>query len=97
MLRHPLLRRGRPKVIIVQLPCRAFSIIQALNKKRLKKTGAWDKIWCQGVQLLNFACEVCRWQHEQGRTFVLEHPWNARSWKKHNRLINIMGLVGVER
>ena len=68
-----------------------------MNKKRLKENGVWDKIWREGVELLNFACDVCRWQHEQGRTFVLEHPWSASSWREHRKLKDLMGLLGVER
>ena len=49
------------------------------NFKRMPKE-AVDKIWGDGIKLLEFSMVCSRIQHEAGRYFVHGHPNSASSW-----------------
>lgn len=56
------------------------SSLQALNKKHWTKEQYQEKSSKARVHV-NICMEVCQWQCEQKRCFLLEHPAEAKSWK----------------
>ena len=79
------LRHMKPGLVLLAPPCHMYSQLQNLSKNKretdsvlmaryLVKRKAADK-------LLAFAAELCNICIEMGSTFVLEHPWAARSWQ----------------
>ena len=71
--------REKPFLVIGSPPCTAFSILQALNKKRV--TGAVRARQLAEAQvLLGFAIEIYEMQLRAGRHFLHEHPASASSW-----------------
>jgi len=73
-----MLRRDKPKLLVVSPPCTLFSILQNLSGKPEDRVpGEWKK----AIELLNFAVELCLEQHRLGGVFIFEHPKSATSWK----------------
>ena len=71
-----LLRRTRPKLLVVSPPCTLFSALQALSGG-VKDKAAYAKAVC----MLEFAAKLCEEQYRAGRLFVFEHPASATSWR----------------
>ena len=79
-----------PFLVTLSSPCTMFST-------RRRPTGDLEyerKKMKEAIILLNFAVEVCRYQHQRGRYFLFEHPSRARSWGSR-RMKELMQLPGV--
>ncbi|CAE7370323.1 unnamed protein product [Symbiodinium necroappetens] len=92
------IKQERP-LVVVSPPCEAFSVLNRLldnfrktNVAAMKRHLAKLK---QGKILLNFAMQVCQVCHDQGSTFVFEHPRGASSWKMPSvqRLLRQAGVI----
>lgn len=53
------------------------------------------KLMKDAICLLNFAVEVCKYQHQKGRFFLFEHPSRAKSWDSR-RMTELAQLHGVD-
>ncbi|CAE7803733.1 unnamed protein product [Symbiodinium sp. KB8] len=93
------IKQERPGLVVVSPPCEAFSVLNRLldnfrktNVAAMKRHLAKLK---QGKILLNFAMQVCQVCHDQGSTFVFEHPRGASSWKMPSvqRLLRQAGVI----
>ena len=73
-----------PFVLIGSPPCTYFSMLQELNIATNKHMPGWLQNFEaereKAKQHVNFCCPLYRYQIDQGRRFVHEHPWSARSW-----------------
>ena len=75
------LKEEAPILLIVCPPCCAFSILQSLNYPKME----WDKAWIllsTGLEHLELAAELLKWQHRRGGYFLFEHPAAALSWEE---------------
>ena len=64
--------------------CTYFSLLQELNKAAHKDKPGWlekhEVEEAKTVKHIECCCSLYRYQLEQGRQFLHEHPWTARSW-----------------
>ena len=71
-----LLKKTKPKLLIVSPPCTMFSQMQRISG------GPKDKVkYEEAVKLLELAVEMCFLQARAGRMFLFEHPAFATSWR----------------
>ena len=79
-----------PFLVIVSPPCTMFS-----TRRRPTGDHQHEKEQMRNaIILLNFAVQVCRYQHDHGRHFLFEHPSKAKSWGSR-RVVELMKLPGV--
>ena len=76
----PLLLAQRPTFLVGILMCKAFSILQGLNKARMDPSN-WDLMWNKGVRHMLFAIKLYRIQAGAGILFIYEHLASASRWK----------------
>jgi hypothetical protein len=78
------IKQEAPFVLIGSPPCTYFSMLQELNIANNKHKPGWmDNFEAErekAKQHVTFCCSLYRYQIDQGRHFVHEHPWSARSW-----------------
>ena len=78
------LERDKPTLVIGSPPCTLFSRLQELNKFMYKD----DRMWMfkfqermeQAKRYVEFCAKVYKFQIDNGRYFVHEHPYFATSW-----------------
>ena len=93
------IKQERPGLVVISPPCEAFSVLnRLLDKFRRNNLDAMKRHLAKlkkGKILLNFAMQVCHVCHEQGTTFVFEHPRCASSWKMPSvqRLLRQTGVI----
>ena len=79
-----ILERDRPLLVIGSPPCTYFSMLQELNKHLHKGDPAWLQRFDNNLQKakrhVRFCCEMYEYQIANGKYFLHEHPWLARSW-----------------
>ena len=77
-------RDEAPYVLVGSPPCTYFSVLQELNKAAHGDKPGWlDRFNAEkakAVKHIEFCCALYKYQLQQGRHFVHEHPWTARSW-----------------
>jgi hypothetical protein len=75
------LKEEDPDLIVICPPCVAFSMLQELNfpKMGMQKS---VQLLQTGLEHLEIAMEVAKWQHRRGKWFTFEHPDLARSWSE---------------
>ena len=71
----PLLGIGTPE-------CRGFSNMRRLNKHK----PGYPAILAESKRHMQLMVEIYRWQVENGRWFLHEHPRHAASWQLDNKL-----------
>ena len=75
-------------------PCVAFSMLQELNfpKMGMQKS---VQLLQTGLEHLEIAMEVAKWQHRRGKWFIFEHPDLARSWSEPcvQKLVQMPGVI----
>ena len=76
-----LVREQKPTLLIGSPMCRAFSLLQGLNKLRIGPE-KWKAMIEHGRMHLEFMCELYHIQAGAGRYFLHEHPAGASSWKE---------------
>ena len=94
------LQHERPGLVLLAPPCGSFSQLQNLGKQhRQNNPQSLQKYLSslrQGKKLLRFACKVCEVCAAMGSTFLLEHPWAAKSWQERC-LRQVQALPGAVR
>ena len=88
-------KTDKPQLLIGSPMCKAYSILQGLNKERMgevKYNAMLDKARIH----LECCVMLYRLQLDQGRYFLHEHPASAGSWKEP-RMVDLMNMHGVER
>ena len=77
-------REESPYVLIGSPPCTYFSMLQELNIAQHKDKPGWlekhEMEKAKAVKHIEFCCSLYKYQLEQGRHFLHEHPWTAKSW-----------------
>ena len=68
----------KPSFLIGSPMCTAFSVLQGLNKWRIKPE-KWEALWEKGVRHMRSAIKLYKHQAENGRFFIHEHPNIASS------------------
>ena len=70
-------------LLIGSPPCTYFSMSQELNIAQHKDKPGWlekhELEKAKAVKHIEFCCSLYRYQLEQGRHFLHEHPWTAKS------------------
>ena len=74
-----LVRRDKPKCLVLSPPCTLFSQLQHLSPNGLPWRRC-PKEWKDALVMLEFAVELCEMQRDAGRGFLFEHPQTASSW-----------------
>ena len=72
--------RRRPKIVFLEPPCTWFSRLLSYNWKHMPRHLREQRLAASMV-LFEFSLLIMRIQLLVGRTFVLEHPHGATSWK----------------
>ena len=61
-----------------------FSVLQELNKSINKDKPGWQQKFDlekeKAIKHVEFVCVLYGYQLQQGRHFLHEHPWTAKSW-----------------
>ena len=80
-------RGEAPYLLIGSPPCTYmyFSVLQELNEAVHGSKPGWtekfNKETEKAIKHVEFWCALYKFQNQQGRHFLHEHPWTARSWK----------------
>ena len=78
-------REEAPYLLIGFPPCTHFSVLQEFNKAVHGNKPGWqeksDHETSKAIKHVEFCCALSKYQIQQGRHFLHEHPWTARSWK----------------
>ena len=85
--------RRRPHVVMLSPPCTMFSKMQDTNWKRIEPVKL-EKQCTEAAWLLDVAIWIAKYQHENGRKFILEHPAGAKGWQREE-MKDLMSLAGV--
>ena len=88
-----MVRRDRPKLLMVCPPCTIFSNLQFIEGD--PELRCPDK-WAEAVKLVEFAVQVCNLQRKLGGGFIFEHPQSASSWRKIPKLRELWSATDVE-
>ena len=79
------IRDEAPYLLIGSPPCTYFSVLQELNKAVHGDKPGWqarfDAEKDKAIKHVEFCCALYKHQIKQGRHFLHEHPWTARSWR----------------
>ena len=74
----------KPTILVGSPPCTMFSVLQnlavAVNKDKPGWMEAWQRKLDQARRHIKFCCYLYDIQIKEGRFFLHEHPWSARSW-----------------
>ena len=70
----------RPKVIIAGPPCTAFGAWSRYNRMQAASHDTWQKNYKIGKALADLTAEICIWQVQHGRHFVIENPATSDMW-----------------
>ena len=87
------IQKHDPEVLLVSPPCGPFFQIKRISKFRENVENRRHKL-IEGRVLLQFAMELCEFQHARGKKFVFEHPLGADSWWE-DCLQHVRSLPGV--
>ena len=73
-----------PLLVVGSPPCTYFSILYELCKHNNRMNEDWlrryDENLRKAIRHVRFCAKIYEHQRSQGRYFVHEHPWLARSW-----------------
>ena len=70
-----MLRKDRPRLLVVSPPCTLFNNLQNLSG------GPDPARLAEAIQMFEVAIDMCIQQARQGGIFVLEHPLTSQAWK----------------
>lgn len=87
------LRHDRPALTIGSSPCTPFSPLQAWNWPRMNFAKAVQLLG-EGLGHWAVNCQVARWQYDEGRLFLVEHPLPSKAWEEPcaQELMNLPGV-----
>ena len=71
-----MIRRDKPRLIVLCPPCTKFSRLLQLRKYSIPRAE-----WLRAVRMVNVAVRCAELQLDGNRHFVFEHPLAATSWK----------------
>ena len=79
-----LIKEEKPKLLIGSPPCTYFSMLQELNKFNQRFNEDWlarfnDNL-IKAKNHIRFCIVLYKMQMDEGRYWLHEHPWSARSW-----------------
>ena len=78
------IREESPYLLIGSPPCTYFSMLQELNVAVHGHKPEWkakfEEAKRKAITHIEFCCSLYKFQIQQGRHFLHEHPWSARSW-----------------
>ena len=89
------LKEEDPLLIILSPPCVGFSILQELNLPHMSWEDAVMLI-STGLDHLELAMLIAKWQAKRGRYVLFEHPWLARSWHEES-VKEVEQMAGMHR
>ena len=76
------MREEAPYLLIGFPPCTYFSVLQELNKAVHGNKPGWrqkfDRETDKVIMHVDFCCAFYKFQIQNGRRFLHEHPWTAR-------------------
>ena len=75
------LEEDDPELVTCSPPCTPFSPIQGLNWDRMPFSQSVHMV-AEGVENFETAVEVCVWQDEREKLFLLEHPLPSKAWEE---------------
>ena len=90
-----MLQKDKPELLVVSPPCTYFSNFQHLNRNRKE----WQREERHtAIAMVDFAVEMCVFQHRAGRKFVFEHPSTSRAWSLPSlmKLAMLDGMYAVD-
>ena len=75
----------KPSLLIGSPPCTWFSMLQELNIAKYRDNPEWQAKYQleleKAIRHVKFCCQLYRLQMKDGRYWLHEHPWSARSWQ----------------
>ena len=79
------IRENKPKLVIGSPPCTYFSNLQELNKHNQRFNMEWmarfqDNLE-KAIKHIEFCITLYKMQMDEGRYWLHEHPWGAKSWQ----------------
>ncbi len=90
------LKEEKPSLLVLCPPCHPFSVLQELNFDRMgmERSIALVKT---GLEHLELAAALAKWQVNRGGYVVLEQPLGARSWNEEclQKLLRLPGVCRV--
>ena len=92
-----LLKTEEPSLLIGSPMCRAFSLLQGLNRNRMGEA-KYNAMMENGRTHLEFVTKLYEEQAKAGRYYLHEHPAYATSWKEpciQNLSDNFGGIITV--
>ncbi len=87
------LRKSAPTVLVMSPPCHPFSSLLRLRKE-FRSSLKGKKVLKEGREHLKFMTRLARWQINNGRYFIFEHPAGADSWNEPD-VLALLKLPGV--
>ena len=75
-----LIKEDKPFILIASPPCTPFSIMFRSNASRMDPERR-KRALQEGINHLNFCCNLYTLQDSEGRYFLHEHPQSASSWQ----------------
>ena len=70
-----MLRRDKPRLMVLSPPCTAFSQASNMNG------GPTPEALAEGIELFRFAIEMAVLQNRLGGVYVLENPQTSKAWQ----------------
>ena len=70
-----------PELVTCSPPCTPFSPIQGLNWDRMPFSQLIYMV-AEGMENFEIAVEVCVWQDEHEKLFLLEHLLPSKAWEE---------------
>ena len=91
------LKEENPWLIVLSPPCTAFSSLQEWNLPRMREGAAIHMVKV-GLEHLELAAAIMKWQCNRGGYALFEHPRNAKSWHEEclRSLMEEPGMRKVE-
>ena len=86
-----MIRRDRPKVLVVSPPCTLFSNLQTMSG------GPDPAKYREAVRLFEVVVDLCCYQRRHGGDYLLEHPKTSKAWSLEcvDRLWQLEDTVAV--
>ena len=89
------LKEEDPELLVICPPCRAFTILQELNFCKMGIEKATQLVMA-GLEHLELAAALIKWQVNRGKYVLFEQPDGARSWKEEC-IEEVAQLEGMQR
>ena len=90
-----VIKRDKPMLVVGSPMCTQFCLLLNISKEKRDPAIVAEKLRKARVHL-SFCMEIYKYQLENGRQFLHEHPLTATSWEMPETMA-IQGLPGVDR